>query len=126
MANEMVVGGLFDGLFKIGFDRSKIDVSKLDAGVASILDGIEPAVSSPGNLDAMVFNALKDLLHNALAELKPAGPLVVGAKKKHSREEVEAAIIAEGGDPKQFAPFLLLLLQFAPMLVELIRKLMAK
>ena len=125
MADELIVGGLSD-LFKLGFDRSKFDLSKLDAGVALILDGIEPAVSSPGNLDAMIFNALKDMLHNALAGLKPAGPLVVGAKKKHSREEVEAAIIAEGGDPKQFAPFLLILLQFAPMLIELIRKLMAK
>jgi len=121
--------GLFDGLKLLGFDWSKMDIAKVDGGQAMILDGIEPVFQTPGNVDKWAFDALKVVFHNWLVDLgvKPPGPLVVGAKKpKHTREEVEAAIVAEGGDPKKFAPWLLLLLQFAPMLLDIIKKLLGK
>lgn len=123
--------GLGD-LFKLGFDRTKIDFAKVDAGQAMILDGLEPAVTSPGNVDKWAFDALKSALHNLIEGLKAPAPLVVGAtpveshRPLHTREEVEAAITAAGGDPKKFAPWLLLVLQYAPQLVELILKLLGK
>ncbi len=130
MADENVSGGLSD-FFKLGFDKSKIDLVKIEGGSGTVLDGIEPAVTSPGNVDAWAFKALKDAVHSALANLKheinPSGPLVVGAHKPHhTKEEVEAEIIKQGADPKKFAPLLLLLLQFAPMLFEIIKKLLGK
>lgn len=120
--------GLGD-LFKLGFDRTKVDFAQVDAGQKMMLDGLEKGVISPANVDKWAFDAVSNLLHNLIEGLKsPApGPLVVGARKpKHTREGVEAAIIAEGGDPKQFAPWLLLVLQFAPMLIDIIRKLLGK
>lgn len=120
--------GLSD-LFKLGFDKSKIDFAKVDAGQAQILDGLEPGVLSPANVDKWAFDAIKAALHNLIEGLKSPtpGPLVVGAFPfLHTREEVEAAIISEGGDPKKFAPWLLILLQFAPMLYDIIRRLLGK
>lgn len=127
--------GLMDGFFKIGFDKSKIDVPKVEAGTGMVLDGIEPAVTSPGNLDAFVFNAMKDIAHNFLIDLKhvnAGGGLVVGAagpvgKKKpfHTEDEIKDMIVAEGGDPKKFSEWILLL-QFLPTAIELIRKLLGK
>lgn len=125
--------GLSD-LFKLGFDRTKVEFAKVDAGQAMILDGLEPGVTSPANVDKWAFDAIKAALHNLVEGLKSPtpGPLVVGdgisegRRPKHTREEVEAAIIAEGGDPKQFAPWLLLLLQFAPALYEIIKRLLGK
>lgn len=128
-------GGLLDGLVKIGFDKTKIDIVKVETGVGNITDGIEPAVTSPGNLDAFVFNALKDIAHNFLIDLKHVnngGGLVVGdvgpvGKKNplHTEEEINTMIVEAGGDPKKFAGWLLLL-QFLPDAISLILKLLGK
>ncbi len=130
-----IQGGLLDSFVKIGFDKTKIDIVKVESGAGSILDGIEPAVTSPGNLDAFVFNALKDIAHNFLVDLKHVnngGGLVVGAagpvgKKQphHTEEEINAMILANGGDPKKFAGWILLL-QFLPDAISLILKLLGK
>lgn len=119
--------GLFDGLLvsliKIGFDKSKIDIAKIEAGFNSIIDGMEPAISSPGNLDAVILQAVKDMLHTYLAQLKaPApGPLVVGGKWRRTREEVEKIITDNGMQVSEFAPWILIIAQFIPLVVDLIK-----
>lgn len=133
MPQEVTLG--IGDLFKLGFDKTKIDFAKVDAGQAMIIDGLEPGVTSPANVDKWAFDALKAMFHNLIEGLKSGGgdgPLVVGAaisegqRPKHIRDEVEAAIVAEGGDPKKFAPWLILLLQFAPQLIVIIQKLLGK
>lgn len=130
MPQEVTLG--LGDLFKLGFDRTKIDFAKVDGGQAMILDGLEPGVTSPANVDKWAFDALKAMFHNLIEVLKAPSPLVVGAAPVegrhplHTREEVESAIAAAGGDPKKFAPWLLLLLQFAPQLIEIIKKLLGK
>lgn len=128
----MVVGGIFDNILKgllsnLKPDFSKLDKEKLKHGVALALDSLKPTMS--GSLDDMLLDAAKNALAaviDGLGVQAPNGPLVVGAKKRRSKEEVEEMIRAEGGDPKTFAPWIMLLLQFLPTAIDLIRRLLSK
>lgn len=128
----MVVGGIFDNILKgllgsLKPDFSKLDKAKLKQGVGLMLDSLKPTMS--GSLDDMLLDAAKTALEGFIDDLgvqSPSGPLVVGAKRKRSREEVEDMIRAEGGEPKTFAPWLLLVLQFLPDAIALIKKLLGK
>jgi len=127
----LVVGGLFDNILKgllgnLKPDLSKIDKTQLKTGVGLCLDSLKPTMT--GTLDDMLIDAAKSALNGIIDGLgvKADDKLVVGAKHKRTAEEVEEMIKAEGGDPKQFAPWLLLALQFLPTAVELIRKLLGK
>lgn len=133
ITNEpQVVGGIFDSLLKgllgnLKPDFTKVDKVKLKQGIGLALDSLKTTIS--GSLDDMLIDAVKSALEaliDGLGTPTPNAPLVVGAKKKRTKEDVEAAIIAEGGNPSQFAPWLLLALQFAPQIIELIRKLLGK
>lgn len=116
---------------QLGFNASKIDKAKAKAGLRLLLDAFEPAISTPANFDAAIIASIENLVDKWVDALHlanpvaPNGPLVVGAAPPHitakrSRKEVEDAIIAQGGDPKQFAPLLLLLLQFAPSIIQMV------
>jgi len=127
----LVVGGLFDNILKgllgnLKPDLSKIDKTQLKTGVGLCLDSLKPTMT--GTLDDMLIDAAKSALNGIIDGLgvKADDKLVVGASKRRTAEEVEELIKAEGGDPKQFAPWLLLALQFLPTAVELIRKLLGK
>lgn len=127
----VVVGGVFDNILKgllgsLKPDLSKIDKTQLKTGVGLVLDSLKPTMS--GTLDDMLIDAAKSALNGIIDGLgvKEEGRLVVGAKKRRSAEEVDELIRAEGGDPKQFAPWVLLALQFLPTAIELIRKLLGK
>ena len=127
----LVVGGLFDNILKgllgnLKPDLSKIDKTQLKTGVGLCLDSLKPTMT--GTLDDMLIDAAKSALNGIIDGLgvKVDDKLVVGASKRRTAEEVEELIKAEGGDPKQFAPWLLLALQFLPTAVELIRKLLGK
>lgn len=137
-ANEMVVGGLFDNLLKSLIqwpDFKKADHAMLKQGVGLALDALKPTTNALGS---MLIDAAKTALQGLIDTLKAAAPLVVGASpeareeaivgagRKRSKKEVEDMITAEGGDPKTFAPWILLLLQFLPTAIELIRKLLNK
>lgn len=119
--------GLFDGLLasliKIGFDKSKIDLAKMEAGFNSVIDAMEPAISSPGNLDAVVLQAVKDMIHTYLLQLKTPtpGPLVVGGKWRRTKEEVEQIIKDNGMSPTEFAPWILIVAQFIPLVIDLVK-----
>jgi hypothetical protein len=136
----MVVGGLFDNLLKSLIqmpDFAKADKPLLKTGVGNVLDSLKPTTNSLGG---MVLDAAKTALLsiidswtlNAPALVVGASPemmtefAISGAKRKRSKADVEAAIIAEGGDVSKFSPFLLLLLQFAPGIIALIQKLLGK
>lgn len=114
---------------QLGFNASKIDKTKLKSGLHLVLDSFEPAINTPANFDAAVIASIENLVDKWIDALKltapadPSKPLVVGASMPtitamRSRKEGEAEILKQGGDPKQFAPFLLLLLQFAPTLIQ--------
>jgi len=127
----LVVGGLFDNILKgllgsLKPDLSKIDKTQLKTGVGLCLDSLKPTMT--GTLDDMLIDAAKSALNGIIDGLgvKADDKLVVGASKRRTAEEVEELIKAEGGDPKQFALWLLLALQFLPTAVELIRKLLGK
>lgn len=119
--------GFFDdflkSLVKIGFDKSKLNTAKLKSGVTDIFDGLEPGISSPGNLDAVVLSAFKDMMHTAIDRLATPtpGPLVVGGKWRRSREEVEKIITDNGMQVSEFAPWILLLAQFIPLVIDLVK-----
>lgn len=127
----LVAGGLFDNILKgllgsLKPDLSKIDKTQLKTGVGLCLDSLKPTMA--GTLDDMLIDAAKSALNGIIDGLgvKADDKLVVGAKHKRTAEEVEELIKAEGGDPKQFSPWILLALQFLPTAVELIRKLLGK
>lgn len=127
----LVVGGLFDNILKgllgsLKPDLSKIDKTQLKTGVGLCLDSLKPTMA--GTLDDMLIDAAKSALNGIIDGLgvKADDKLVVGARKRRSAEEVEEMIKAEGGDPKTFALWLLLALQFLPTAIELIRKLLGK
>lgn len=133
MENDvMVVGWLMDNILKgllgsLKPDFTKLDKEKLKQGVGLALDSLKPTMS--GSLDDMLLDAAKNALAaviDGLGVASPSGPLVVGAKKKRSKEEVEELIRAEGGDPKTFAPWILLVLQFLPTALDLIKRLLGK
>lgn len=130
MNDVTVVGGFFDDLLKrflsgLAPDLSKLDKAKAKSGVGDLIDAVKP-VFGGGAIVSMLLDAGKELVQDWIDELGTPGPLVIGARRKKTRQEVEDAIRAEGGDPATFSPFLLLLLQYAPMLIELIRKLLGK
>lgn len=127
----MVVGGIFDGLIdnllkNMKPDFKKLDKAKLKQGVGLALDSLKGMVS--GSLDDMLIDAAKTALESVIDGIgvEQSGPMVVGARKRRTKEEVEEMIKAEGGDPAQFSLFILLLLQFLPTAIELIRKLLGK
>lgn len=142
----LVVGGLFDSLLSNLLKGLKPDWNKWEKGKA--IDGMSLFLDSfktmvPGSLDDVLIDAAKGAIGDIIKNLgvKQDGVLVVGAttfpeafgkeveavtaRGRRSRKEVEDLIRKEGGDPKTFAPWLLLLLQFVPALidaVQLIRK----
>lgn len=132
MENDvMVVGGIFDNILKgllsnLKPDFKKLDKAKLKQGVGLALDSLKPTMS--GSLDDMLLDAAKTALESVIdgIAVDQSGPMVVGARKKRSKEEVEELIKAEGGDPTKFALWVILLLQFLPTAIELIRKLLGK
>lgn len=120
----------------------------LKDGISRVIDSVKPMI--PGSLDDLLFDSAKVAIHTMIDGWKNAPPVVVGAVSEsgvplttqemanewaisaakkarlRSQEEVEAMITAEGGNPKQFAPWLLLLLQYLPAALELIKKLLNK
>lgn len=132
MENDvLIVGGWMDSILKgllgsLKPDLSKIDKVKLKQGVALALDSFKTTM--PGTLDDMLIDAAKTALDGIIDGLgtKTDGPLVVGAKRRRTAQEVDDMIVAEGGNPKAFAPWLLLALQYLPAAIDLIRKLLGK
>lgn len=127
--STLVVGGLLSHLLTIKYDGTKVLWDKVDAGGASILDGFEPGVITPGNFDAIGFEALKSALHDAIARMKASasGPLVVGAavsgarKRHHTEEEVKDEMVKAGLDHSGFAPIVLIIAQFIPLIIDMIK-----
>lgn len=102
-------------------------------GMQSFAIAAKAAAKAPFDIDDKIIDQLVLVLEGVIDQQKSKGVIEVGAapdemtwRPKHSRQEVEDAIRAEGGDPKTFAPWVLIALQFAPMLIDLIRKLMGK
>lgn len=141
VSNElMVVGSIFDSLLKSLIqmpDFRKADTVMLKDGSGKVFDSLKPTTNSLGG---MLLDGAKTALFSVIDSWKVAAPgvLVVGATpaavtehaisgaRKRSREEVDKLIRSEGGDPSQFAPWILVILQLLPSAIELIRKLLGK
>lgn len=105
-------------------------------GVASFAAAAKAAAKAPFDLDDKAIDQLVLVIGSVIETQKNLGPIEVGctaADKVHhlevsarpgkawrSRKEVEDLITAEGGDPKGFAPWVLIGLQFAQFLPQLI------
>jgi hypothetical protein len=125
---EGIFDGLLERLFRDAFDADKIDKPKLKSAASLAADAMKPATKLPADIDDAGWDMLKDAANKLIDSIGVEGPITVGAAPvgRRTRKDVEDAIRAEGGDPKAFAPWLLLLLQYAPLMVELIRKLLGK
>lgn len=152
-ADFQVVGGLFDSLLQGLLSSFKPNIRNINHellkdGVSRVIDSLKPMI--PGSLDDMLFDSAKLAMHTIIDSWKNAPAIVVGAvgpdgkpqksealasafkesvmqrSRKRTQKEVEELIISEGGDPKKFAPWILLLLQFLPTALELIQKLLGK
>jgi len=136
LSGNMIVDWLVG---QMGVDPSKIDRSKMKLGLRNILDAIEPAIATPANVDAAIIASIENLVDKWIDGLKliqpvtppatPGTPFIVGAgsqkfldffRPTFTEQQVKDEIIKKGGDPKKFSPFLLLILQWAPTLVQMI------
>lgn len=131
------VKGFLDGLLGMaGFDvKVFANHPKLRSGIADIATAAKDSASAPFNLDDVLIDQLVAVLSGVLDQYK-AMPHTVGAapgtpghlvsKRYHTEKQVRDAIVANGGDQTKFAPWLLVLLQYAPDLIALIMKLLGK
>lgn len=148
----MVVGSLLDNLLPSILKLFKPDFTKLNkpdliAGLAGVVNSFRPCLPSAAGFlfdaansmiadlitgidlskhDPLVVHATVDgrPVMATLIEAELERPVVAGSRKHRTKKEVEDAIIAAGLDPKGFAPALLLLLQFLPLAIDLIKWLM--
>ena len=131
----LVVGGIFDSLFRIKLNKAKVNWSKVAEGAGDMLDGVEPGVETTGNVDKFLFDAAKDAIgHWLLEQASPVnGPMVVGAsgaepalialgrKRKPTRTKEEAEQVIRDAGITQFSLWLVLLVQFLPLAVDAIK-----
>lgn len=144
MNDEQISQGILDNWLssQIGVDASKIDKAKVKAGLRMTLDGIEPGILTPGNVDKLFIGAIETYVDAWVDNLGltapkpatpavPAAPFIVGAKPKQpkrapfSADQVNAEIRRNGGNPKAFPALLLLVLQWAPSLIQMVQMIMA-
>lgn len=132
-----IIQNVFTSLFsQIDWDtETLVKHPEFKKGINSLAIAAKAAAKAPFDLDDRAIDQLVMVIDAMIEQKKNIGVIEVGdlpgestarLKKRHSRQQVEEAIRAEGGDPATFSPFLLVALQFAPMLIELIRKLLGK
>lgn len=136
-----MVEGLFDGFIKKFIDdlikSASFDVKKLlthpkfKEGVSCLAIAAKDSATLPFNLDDKIIDQAVLLLDTIIEQYKNSGPVMVGtapveAKRKHSREEVEAMLRSVGIDPITVASLIIMLLQYAPALLDAIKKLFGK
>lgn len=124
-------------LAQLDFDsQAFVKHPEFKKGVASFATAAKAAAKAPFDLDDKGIDQLVLIIDSVIETQKNLGPIEVGmtaedkvhhhevaarpAKAWRSRKEVEDLIVAEGGDPKGFAPWVLIGLQFIQFLPQLI------
>jgi len=123
-----ISGGLAD-YFKVDFDHKKfLSHPKTKEGLHNLADAAKDSATAPFNVDDRIIDATIAAIDAVLDNYKaqPAGPLVVGAsgepvvtlKRYRTKEEAEK-LLRENGITK-FSPFILLLVQLLPTLLQVL------
>lgn len=99
----------------------------------SLAIAAKAAAKLPFDLDDRGIDYALAALVAVLDQYKDIGPVKVGAtpefveaRKKHSKEEVEAELKKVGIDPLTIGSIIMLILQYAPSLIDAIKKLFGK
>lgn len=146
----MIVGGLLDNILPSILKMFKPDFTKWNkqdciGGLNGVVNSFRPCFPS---MASFLFDAANNMITDLIngIDLSKNAPLVVGAapvdghaimqaaivaemdapivagkRKRRTKAEVEEAIIKAGLDPKGFAPAFLLLLQFLPLALDLVK-----
>jgi len=135
------IHGGIGNLFKVDFDFKKfITHPKLRSAIHDAGAALKDAASAPINLDDRAIDATISAIDALIDAQSQTGPLVVGDsssgqksflkfKKYRTREEAEALMRENGYEPKQFAPWVILIIQLLPTAIQVLnylRELLAK
>lgn len=138
------VGGILDSLIKkyltdalanASFDYKKfLGHAKTKEAAQALAVSLKASASLPFDLDDKAIDYALIALSELLDQYKNLGPVKVGAaepvpmeaRKRRSREEVEAELRKVGINPLTIGSIIMLILQYAPDLVALIKKLFGK
>lgn len=122
-----------DALANASFDYRKfLGHPKTKEAAVALSVAAKDSVSLPFDMDDKGIDLALAALIQILDQYKDIGPVKVGAtpdtvgKRWHSREEVEAMLRSVGIDPITVASLIIMLLQYAPMLLDAIKKLFGK
>lgn len=144
MEHEAVGGILADAVKKYILDQlsnAKVDIKGFvgdpdtRAGLQLIGKSAKKHATAPLDLDDKGIDYLLKLFDILAEQYKNAGPVTVGAtpdemearrKPKHTEEEVKQALKEVGIDPLTIGSLIMLFLQYAPGLIEAIKKLFGK
>lgn len=137
------VGGILDSLIKkyitdalanAHFDHKKfLGHAKTKEAAQALAVSLKDSASLPFDLDDKAIDYALVALGELLDQYKNQGPVTVGAtpepmeaRKKRSKEEVEAELRKVGIDPLTIGSIIILILQYAPDLIAMIKKLFGK
>lgn len=133
------VGGILDSFIKSLLADAKFDYKaflahpKFREAIASLAVAVKDSASLPFGLDDKVVDQLVAALKLLLDQVKDTGPVTVGAtpepmeaRKRRSKEEVEAELRKVGIDPFTIGSIIMMILQYAPDLIAMIKKLFGK
>lgn len=96
MADENVSQGIFDGLFKVDFDVTKLDKVAFRKWLVEGARLLEPPIVTPFNVDKFVFDNLDMLIGKIIDQLGVEKPLVVGAASPGEFLLVGEAPVSQG------------------------------
>lgn len=130
MEEFVQISGGFADYFKVDFDHKKfLGHPKTKEGIHCFAVAAKDAAKAPFDVDDRVIDATVSAVDAILDNYKsqPAGPMVVGSsgenvvmlKKYRSKEEAEK-LLRENG-VTQFAPWVLLIVQLLPTLVDVLK-----
>lgn len=137
------VGGVLDSIIKkyltdalanAKFDFKKfLGHAKTKEAAQCLAASLKDAASLPFDLDDKAIDYALVALSELLDQYKNVGPVTVGAtpepmeaRKRRSKEEVEAELRKVGIDPLTIGSIIMLILQYAPDLIAMIKKLFGK
>jgi hypothetical protein len=144
MEHEAVGGILADAVKKYILDQlsnAKVDIKGFvgdpdtRAGLQLIGKSAKKHATAPLDLDDKGIDYLLKLFDILAEQYKNLGPVTVGAtpeemeamlRPRHTREEVEKALREVGIDPITIIGLIMTFLQYAPVLLEAIKKLFGK
>lgn len=135
------VGGFIDNLIQkyikdalkdASFDyKAFLSHPKTKEAAQCLAVSLKAAAKLPFDIDDKGIDYALAALIEVLDQYKNLGPVTVGAapveaKRKRSREEVEAELRKVGIDPLTIASIVMMILQYAPDLIAMIKKLFGK